>query len=49
MSSKNFIFQQIRNATAKIQYNGLNILVDPILAPKGEYPGADVAPTAERK
>ena len=49
MSSKNIIFQQIRNATAKIQYNGLTILVDPILAPKGEYPGFDIASTVERK
>jgi len=42
-------FQHIRNATGKIIYNGLTLLVDPILAPKGEYPGSDIADTPERK
>ncbi|WMD19713.1 MBL fold metallo-hydrolase [Achromobacter seleniivolatilans] len=31
--------QQIRNATAKINYAGKTFLVDPFLAKKGEYPG----------
>ena len=49
MATKNITFKHIRNATGKILYNGLTILVDPILAPKGEYPGFDVANTLERK
>ena len=49
MTSNNITFQQVRNATAKIVYNGITLLVDPILAPKGEYPGFDVANTLERK
>ena len=32
-------FQHIRNATAKINYAGVNFLLDPYLAPKGKYPG----------
>ena len=47
--SKPSTFQHIRNATAKIIYSGLSILVDPILCPKGTYPGFDVANTIERK
>ena len=31
--------QQIRNATAKINYAGKTFLLDPLLAKKGEYPG----------
>ncbi|WP_447910376.1 MBL fold metallo-hydrolase [Brevundimonas bullata] len=31
--------QHIRNATAKITYAGQTFLVDPLLAPKGAYPG----------
>ena len=31
--------QQIRNATLKIEYAGTTFLVDPMLAPKGAYPG----------
>ena len=31
--------QQIRNATAKINYAGKTFLVDPFLAKKGKYPG----------
>jgi len=49
MSSSPITFQQIRNATGKIIYNGLTILVDPMLCPKGEYPGFDIANTQERK
>lgn len=32
-------FQQIRNATIKVEYAGTTFLVDPMLAPKGAYPG----------
>ena len=32
-------FTQLRNATAKIEYAGKRILVDPVLAAKGAYPG----------
>ena len=31
--------QLIRNATVKVKYNGVTFLVDPMLAPKGAYPG----------
>ena len=31
--------QLIRNATVKVKYNGITFLVDPMLAPKGAYPG----------
>ena len=49
MSKQPITFQQIRNATGRIIYNGLTILVDPILCPKGEYPGFELATTPERK
>ena len=49
MESKSITFKQIRNATGKIVFNGVTLLVDSILAPKGEYPGFDVANTLERK
>ena len=32
-------FQQIRNATAIIEYAGTRFLIDPMLAPKGSFPG----------
>jgi L-ascorbate metabolism protein UlaG (beta-lactamase superfamily) len=32
-------FQQIRNATIKVEYAGTTFLVDPMLANKGAYPG----------
>jgi L-ascorbate metabolism protein UlaG (beta-lactamase superfamily) len=32
-------FQQIRNATIKLEYAGTTFLVDPMLARKGAYPG----------
>jgi L-ascorbate metabolism protein UlaG (beta-lactamase superfamily) len=32
-------FQQIRNATVKLDYAGTTFLVDPMLAKKGAYPG----------
>jgi L-ascorbate metabolism protein UlaG (beta-lactamase superfamily) len=32
-------FQQIRNATIKLEYAGTTFLVDPVLAEKGAYPG----------
>ena len=49
MSHKPLTFQQIRNATGRIVYNGLTLLVDPILDPKGECPGFELATTPERK
>ena len=42
-------YQQIRNSTAKLVYNGVTILVDPFLAPKEFYPGFDMAPKPELK
>ena len=32
-------FQQIRNATIKLDYDGTTFLVDPMLAAKNAYPG----------
>lgn len=32
-------FQQVRNATIKLQYAGTTFLIDPMLAKKGRYPG----------
>ena len=49
MSTENIIFHHIRNATDKITYNGVTILVDPMLAPKEFYPGFEGAPTIEQK
>ena len=49
MSTKPITYQQVRNATGRIVYNGITILVDPMLAPKGEYPGFELANTLERK
>ena len=49
MGSKPITYQQVRNATGRIVYNGITILVDPMLAPKGEYPGFELANTLERK
>lgn len=31
--------QQIRNATVKIDFSGTTFLVDPMLSPKGAFPG----------
>ena len=42
--SEQIIFHHIRNATSKITYSGLKILVDPFLTPKGYYPGYDLCP-----
>jgi L-ascorbate metabolism protein UlaG (beta-lactamase superfamily) len=36
-------YKQIRSATGRITYAGLTFLVDPLLAPKGEYPGFELA------
>ena len=47
--SEPIIFHHIRNATSKLTYNGIKILVDPFLAPKGYYPGIELAPTLEGK
>ena len=49
MNSNKIIFHHIRNATSKIIYNGITILVDPFLAPKAYYPGFAQAPTLEQK
>ena len=45
MKSNKIIFHHIRNATSKITYNGITILVDPFLAPKEYYPGFEGGPT----
>lgn len=47
--SNEIIFHHIRNSTEKVRYCGLNILIDPFLAPKGYYPGMELAPTIEQK
>ena len=49
MNTNKILFHQIRNATTKITYNGVTILVDPFLAPKEYYPGFEGAPTPEQK
>ena len=49
MTTSPITYQQIRNATGRIIYSGLTILVDPMLAPKGEYPGFELAKSKERK
>ena len=49
MSNNEIIFHHIRNSTSKILYNGLTILVDPFLVPKGYYPGFELSPTIEMK
>ena len=36
--SDQIIFHHIRNATSKLTYTGLNILVDPFFAPKESGP-----------
>lgn len=38
-SAQSIGFQQIRNATIKLDYAGTTFLVDPMLAEKGAYPG----------
>lgn len=38
-SSASLSVQHIRNATARIDYAGTTFLIDPMLAPKGSYPG----------
>jgi len=49
MTSEKIIFHHIRNATDKLTYNGVTILVDPMLSPKAYYPGFENAPTLEQK
>ena len=49
MNTNKIPFHHIRNATTKLIYNGVTILVDPFLAPKAYYPGFDGAPTPEQK
>ena len=43
------IFHHIRNATSKLSYSGLKILVDPFFTPKEYYPGFELGPTIEIK
>ena len=47
--SNQVIYHHIRNATAKLTYSGLKILVDPYFAPKGHNPGFELCPTMEGK
>ena len=47
--SNQLIYHHIRNATAKLNYSGLKILVDPYFTPKGYYPGFELCPTLEGK
>lgn len=42
-------FQQIRNATIKLDYAGTTFLVDPMLAPKAAYPGFEGTRNSERR
>ena len=49
MNANKIPFHHIRNATTKLIYNGVTILVDPFLAPKAYYPGFDGAPKPEQK
>ena len=42
-------YKQIRNATGRITYAGLTLLIDPLLAPKGEYPGFELAKVQSNK
>ena len=42
-------YQHIRNATGILNYAGLKILIDPLLAPKGEYPGFELAKLTANK
>ena len=43
------IFHHIRNATSKLSYSGLNLLIDPFFTPKEYYPGFELGPTLEIK
>ena len=43
------IFHHIRNATSKLSYSGLKILVDPFFTPKEYYPGFSFCPIKELK
>ena len=36
--SEPIIFHHIRNATSKLTYSGLKILIDPFFTPKEYYP-----------
>ena len=42
-------FQQIRNATIKLDYAGTTFLVDPMLAPKNAYPGFEGTVNSETR
>ena len=44
MNDSKIIYQQIRNATVKIVYKGITLLVDPYFVPKGGSGYFDFAP-----
>lgn len=49
-STENVVaFQQIRNATIKLDYAGTTFLVDPMLAAKGAYPGFEGTRNSEQR
>ena len=37
-------FLHVRHATSLLTYGGIKILIDPVLADKGEYPPIDMTP-----
>ena len=47
--SDQIVFHHIRNATSKLSYSGLNLLIDPFFTPKEYYPGFELGPTLEIK
>ena len=49
MNIGSITMHHIRNCTEKLFYAGVTILVDPFFAPKGHYPGFDLAPTPEAR
>ena len=49
MSDSKIIYQQIRNATVKIVYKGITLLVDPYFVPKGGSGCFQIAPKPELK
>ena len=49
MNDSKIIYQQIRNATVKIVYKGITLLVDPYFVPKGGSGCFQIAPKPELK
>ena len=47
--AQRIIFHHIRNATSKLSFSGLKILVDPFFTPKEYYPGFAFCPIKELK